>query len=96
MLDSDKKNAEGRDHCTFSTQAMSTAADRAPRTAGTDVNLRTAALLRAEPMAAYLAISPRTLRRLAARRKVPCIRVSKRLVLFDPVDVLAALKKGVR
>lgn len=53
-------------------------------------------LLRYGPMAARLDVSSRTLRRLADRRKVPCIRLSKRLVLFDPSDVLAALKKGGR
>lgn len=53
------------------------------------------ALLRLCAMALLLNVSERTVRRLVDRRKIPCIRISQRLMLFDPADVLTALK-GVR
>lgn len=50
------------------------------------------ALLRIDGMAAQLSMSARTLRRLVERRKVPVIKPTSRLMLFDPADVLHALK----
>lgn len=52
------------------------------------------ALLRLCALAVLLNVSERTVRRLVDRRKIPCIRLSRRLMLFDPADVLAALKKS--
>lgn len=54
------------------------------------------ALLRLCAIALLLNVSERTVRRLVDRRKIPCIRLSQRLMLFDPADVLAALKGARR
>lgn len=49
--------------------------------------------LRYPEMAADLSISVRTFRRLVCRGYVPLIRLSRRLIVFDPDDVKVALKK---
>ena len=54
------------------------------------------ALLRLCAIAILLNVSERTVRRLVDRRRIPCIRISQRLMLFDPADVLTALKGGRR
>lgn len=61
-------------------------------TMGSQEAENTSQLLRGPAMAARLGISYRTLKRLVARRRVPVIRLSARLHLFDPYDVVTALK----
>lgn len=44
-------------------------------------------LLTIEQVAEYLNVSPKTVRRLAARRAIPCVRFG-RAVRFAPADVI--------
>ena len=53
-----------------------------------------ASLVDAKAMAEQLAMRPRTLLDLARRNRVPCIRVSRRIVRFDATAVLRALGTG--
>ena len=53
-----------------------------------------ASLVDAKAMAEQLAMRPRTLLDLARRNRVPCIRVSRRIVRFDARAVLRALGTG--
>ena len=46
-----------------------------------------------DEMAKQLGISKSSLRRLALAGDVPCVRITDRLVRFDPIDVIATLKK---
>lgn len=52
------------------------------------------AFLRLPELAATLKLSPRSVRRLVAQRRIPAIRLSRRLLLFDPHDVAQAIRKA--
>jgi DNA-binding transcriptional MerR regulator len=52
-------------------------------------------LLTEMEMAARLSVTPRTLRNWRSKRLVPFIKVRK-VILFDPAKVLAALEKFER
>ncbi len=54
-------------------------------------------LLTAEELAARLRLRPSTVRRWARRRRIPAIRISPKVVRFDPstvIDALAGRTKG--
>jgi excisionase family DNA binding protein len=49
--------------------------------------------LRYPEAAAYLGISPKTLRRLVRQRKIRCFRLSERVVQFSKADLIAYREK---
>jgi len=50
-------------------------------------------LLSPAQMAARLAIAPETLLVWTSKKKIPCVRISRKVVRFDPVQVVAHLRK---
>jgi len=52
-------------------------------------------LLTVPEVAAYLQVSPKTVRRLVAKRAIPCVRIGA-MVRFQPADLLrfVAARKG--
>ncbi len=50
-------------------------------------------LLTKEECAAFLGIKQRTLEKYLGLRRIPCIRLSQKVVRFDMEEVMAALRK---
>jgi len=48
----------------------------------------------AEAMADRLGVSPRTIRDWARTGKIPCVRITAKVVRFDVADVLQSLRAG--
>ncbi len=48
----------------------------------------------AEELARRLQVRPSTIRTWSRRGKIPAVRISPKVIRFDPVAVLAALAKG--
>ena len=48
----------------------------------------------AEEMAERLQVKPSTIRKWSRQRKIPAVRISPKVVRFDPVAVMAALSDG--
>ncbi len=51
-------------------------------------------LLTKAECAAFLGIKPRTLEKYLGLRRIPCIRLSQKVVRFDLDDVLSALRRN--
>ena len=51
-------------------------------------------LVTPEGLAAELSLKPRTIREWALKGKIPCLRISPKVLRFDLDEVLASLKSG--
>ena len=48
----------------------------------------------AEELAERLHVKPSTIRKWSRQGKIPTVRISPKVVRFDPVEVMAILSKG--
>jgi predicted site-specific integrase-resolvase len=52
--------------------------------------------LTAEQLAQELSLKPATIKRWAQEKIIPCLRLSAKVVRFDPIEVENALKKRAK